>query len=100
MPPSIRKLTGRIRAVDEGVFLTPPPDSSTIEHAHLDNAGQLLIFDDRMTQHYAVDNYDDHPRRLDRMTVAGDVPVGVAGRRREQLVGDAAHYSKVLEVAA
>ncbi|MEV6765954.1 TauD/TfdA family dioxygenase [Streptomyces sp. NPDC051105] len=62
--------------------------------------GQLLIFDNRITQHYGVDNYDDHPRRLNRVTVAGDVPVGVDGWRSEQLVGDASHYSKVLEVAA
>ncbi|MFJ6834107.1 TauD/TfdA dioxygenase family protein [Streptomyces sp. NPDC091209] len=47
-----------------------------------------------------VDNYGDHPRRLNRVTVAGDVPVGVEGRRSEQLVGDASHYGKVLEVAA
>ncbi|WP_020121610.1 TauD/TfdA family dioxygenase [Streptomyces canus] len=61
---------------------------------------QLLIFDNRITQHYAVDNYDDHPRRLNRVTVAGEVPVGVDGRRSEQLVGDASHYSSVLAVAA
>lgn len=61
---------------------------------------QLLIFDNRITQHYAVDNYDDHPRRLNRVTVAGEVPVGVDGRRSVQLVGDAAHYTAVLEVAA
>jgi alpha-ketoglutarate-dependent taurine dioxygenase len=60
---------------------------------------QLLIFDNRITQHYAVDNYDDHPRRLNRVTVAGDVPVGVDGRRSEQLVGEASHYTSVLEVA-
>ncbi|MFI1533395.1 TauD/TfdA dioxygenase family protein [Streptomyces anandii] len=61
---------------------------------------QLLIFDNRITQHYAVDNYDDHPRRLNRVTVAGEVPTGVDGRRSEQLVGDASHYSSVLAVAA
>jgi taurine dioxygenase len=61
---------------------------------------QLLIFDNRITQHYGVDNYDDHPRRLNRVTVAGEVPVGVDGRRSEQLVGDASHYSNVLAVAA
>ncbi|PKT68950.1 taurine dioxygenase [Streptomyces populi] len=62
--------------------------------------GQLLIFDNRITQHYAVDNYDDHPRLLNRVTVAGEVPVGVDGRRSEQLVGDASHYTGVLAVAA
>lgn len=61
---------------------------------------QLLIFDNRITQHYGVDNYDDHPRRLNRVTVAGEVPAGVDGRRSEQLVGDASHYSRVLAVAA
>ncbi|MCL6671978.1 TauD/TfdA dioxygenase family protein [Streptomyces panaciradicis] len=61
---------------------------------------QLLIFDNRITQHYGVDNYDDHPRRLNRVTVAGEVPTGVDGRRSEQLVGDSSHYSGVLAVAA
>ncbi|MEU6773493.1 TauD/TfdA family dioxygenase [Streptomyces sp. NPDC046759] len=61
---------------------------------------QLLIFDNRITQHYGVDNYDDHPRRLNRVTVAGEVPTGVDGRRSEQLVGDPSHYSGVLAVAA
>jgi alpha-ketoglutarate-dependent sulfate ester dioxygenase len=61
---------------------------------------QLLIFDNRITQHYAVDNYDDFPRRLNRVTVAGDVPVSVSGRPSRQLVGDVAHYSRILETAA
>ncbi|MEU6805114.1 TauD/TfdA dioxygenase family protein [Streptomyces neyagawaensis] len=61
---------------------------------------QLLIFDNRITQHYGVDNYDDHPRRLNRVTVAGEVPTGVDGRRSEQLLGDSSHYSSVLAVAA
>jgi alpha-ketoglutarate-dependent taurine dioxygenase len=61
---------------------------------------QLLIFDNRITQHYAIDNYDDLPRRLNRVTVGGDVPVSVDGRRSRQLVGDASHYSRILESAA
>jgi alpha-ketoglutarate-dependent sulfate ester dioxygenase len=58
---------------------------------------QLLIFDNRITQHYAVDNYDDLPRRLNRVTVAGDVPVSADGRRSRQLTGDVTHYSRILE---
>ncbi|MFF0085736.1 TauD/TfdA dioxygenase family protein [Streptomyces canus] len=61
---------------------------------------QLLIFDNRITQHYAVDNYDDHPSRLNRVTIAGEVPTGVDGRRSVQVAGDASHYSSVLAVAA
>jgi alpha-ketoglutarate-dependent sulfate ester dioxygenase len=61
---------------------------------------QLLIFDNRITQHYAIDNYDDLPRRLNRVTVAGDVPTSVDGRRSRQLAGDVSHYSRILEAAA
>jgi len=61
---------------------------------------QLLIFDNRITQHYAVDNYDNLPRRLNRVTVAGDVPVSVDGRLSRQLTGDVSHYSRVLEAVA
>ena len=44
--------------------------------------GQLVLFDNRITQHYAVDNYDDAPRRLNRVTVAGDIPVGIDGSQQ------------------
>ncbi|MGW3472869.1 TauD/TfdA dioxygenase family protein [Saccharopolyspora sp. NPDC000995] len=56
---------------------------------------QLVLFDNRITQHYAVDNYDDLPRRLHRVTVAGDVPVGVDGEPSASLEGDASHYTTV-----
>jgi alpha-ketoglutarate-dependent sulfate ester dioxygenase len=62
--------------------------------------GQLVLFDNRITQHYAIDNYDDQPRRLNRVTVAGDVPVGVDGRHSHSIRGDASHYSAVAEVGA
>ena len=62
--------------------------------------GQLLVFDNRITQHYAIDNYDDQPRRLSRVTVAGDVPVSVSGRRSEAIVGDSSHYSAIPEDTA
>ncbi|MEU5537695.1 TauD/TfdA family dioxygenase [Streptomyces sp. NPDC020362] len=61
---------------------------------------QLLILGNRITQHYGVDNLDDHPRRFNRVTVAGDVPPGVDGRRSEPLVGDASHCISVPGVAA
>ncbi|MEV6008012.1 TauD/TfdA family dioxygenase [Streptomyces sp. NPDC051976] len=56
---------------------------------------QLVLFDNRITQHYAIDNYDDQPRRLNRVTVAGDIPVGVDGARSRALAGDASHYTSV-----
>ncbi|HEV2635829.1 MAG TPA: TauD/TfdA family dioxygenase [Actinocrinis sp.] len=56
---------------------------------------ELVLFDNRITQHYAIDNYDDQPRRLHRVTVAGDVPVGADGGRSYAIEGDASHYTTV-----
>jgi taurine dioxygenase len=44
-------------------------------------AGDVAIWDNRATQHYGVDDSDDHERTLRRITIDGDVPVGVDGRR-------------------
>jgi alpha-ketoglutarate-dependent sulfate ester dioxygenase len=57
--------------------------------------GQLVLFDNRITQHYAIDNYDDAPRRLNRVTVAGDIPVGIDGKQSYSVTGDASHYTPV-----
>ncbi|MFG2605789.1 TauD/TfdA dioxygenase family protein [Streptomyces sp. NPDC048514] len=54
---------------------------------------QLVLFDNRITQHYAIDNYDGRPRRLHRVTVAGDIPVGVEGKESYSIEGDASHYT-------
>ena len=59
-----------------------------------------MLFDNRITQHYAVGNYDDAPRRLNRVTVAGDIPVGIDGRQSYSVKGDASHYSPVYSPAA
>jgi alpha-ketoglutarate-dependent taurine dioxygenase len=61
---------------------------------------QLVLFDNRITQHYAIDNYDDLPRRLNRVTVAGDIPVGVDGEHSYSVTGDASHYTAIADLAA
>lgn len=46
-------------------------------------AGDVAIWDNRATQHYAVNDYGDQHRVVRRATVDGDVPVSVDGRRSE-----------------
>lgn len=58
--------------------------------------GDLAIWDNRSTQHYAVSDYPhDVPRRLHRVTVAGEVPISVDGEFSVARQGDAAPYSPV-----
>ncbi|MGL6234064.1 MAG: TauD/TfdA dioxygenase family protein [Segniliparus sp.] len=54
--------------------------------------GDIAVWDNRATQHYGVSDYDSQFRKLHRVTVAGDVPVGVDGRASRALVGDSADY--------
>ncbi|MCY1279912.1 Alpha-ketoglutarate-dependent sulfate ester dioxygenase [compost metagenome] len=43
--------------------------------------GDVAIWDNRATQHYAVDDYGTQPRVVRRVTLAGEVPVGIDGQR-------------------
>lgn len=46
--------------------------------------GDVAIWDNRSTQHYAINDYGDQLRVVRRVTVDGDVPVSVDGRRSIQ----------------
>ncbi|MGW6547645.1 TauD/TfdA dioxygenase family protein [Streptomyces massasporeus] len=83
-PGESRKILDLLQA-----YVTRP--ENVLRHRWSPN--QLVLFDNRITQHYAVDNYDGRPRRLHRVTVAGDVPVGVEGKESHVIEGDASHYT-------
>ncbi|MCF1598680.1 TauD/TfdA dioxygenase family protein [Streptomyces muensis] len=85
-PGESRKILDLLQA-----YVTRP--ENVLRHRWSQN--QLVVFDNRITQHYAIDNYDGLPRRLHRVTVAGDVPVGVEGKESYSIEGDASHYTPV-----
>ena len=41
--------------------------------------GDVVLWDNQATMHYAVDDYGDAPRRMRRVTLAGTEPVGLNG---------------------
>ncbi|MDJ0395082.1 TauD/TfdA family dioxygenase [Rhodococcus sp. G-MC3] len=57
--------------------------------------GDVAIWDNRATQHYAVADYGDQHRRLERITLAGDIPVSVDGAASRSIAGDASGYSVI-----
>lgn len=50
-------------------------------------AGDVAIWDNRSTQHYAVDDYGTQDRVVRRVTLKGEVPVGVQGQRSQTTKG-------------
>ncbi|MGF0241632.1 TauD/TfdA dioxygenase family protein [Rhodococcus sp. IEGM1300] len=50
-------------------------------------AGDVAIWDNRSTQHYAVDDYGTQDRVVRRVTLKGEVAVGVAGQRSQTIKG-------------
>jgi len=57
--------------------------------------GDVAVWDNRATQHYAVADFDTQPREMRRITVAGDVPVSVDGRSSIVRQGNADHYASI-----
>ena len=51
------------------------------------NTGDVAIWDNRSTQHYAIDDYGTQERIVRRVTLQGDVPVSVQGHRSQTTKG-------------
>ncbi len=56
------------------------------------NRGDVAVWDNRSTQHYAIYDYGTEHRQVQRVTTAGDIPIGLDGSPSVSLQGDAARY--------
>jgi taurine dioxygenase len=102
----VHPLTGE-RAIVLGSFVRTLLGVSSAESAHLfamlqdhvtrlENmvrwrwqAGDVVIWDNRATQHKAIDDYGNEPRIVRRVTIDGPVSAGVDGRHGKTRNGDA-----------
>src|SRR5262245_28596028 len=85
----VRRLLG-VSAADSGHLFAMLQDHVT----RLENtvrwrwqAGDVVIWDNRRTQHKAIDDYGDQPRIVRRVTIDGPVSVGIDGRQGKRRSG-------------
>jgi taurine dioxygenase len=102
----VHPLTGE-RAIVLGYFVRKLLGVSSSESAHLFamlqdhvtrlentvrwcwSTGDVVIWDNRATQHKAIDDYGDQPRIVRRVTIDGPVSVGIDGRHGRRRNSDA-----------
>lgn len=62
--------------------------------------GDVAFWDNRATQHYAIADYGDQPRHVQRVTIVGDIPLGIDGKQSEVIKGDSSTYNRRVPVTA
>jgi len=93
----VKNFVGLSTEQSNGVFKLLQDHAIKLEYTTRWNweAGDVAIWDNRATQHYAIADYDDQYRRLERITLAGDIPVNIHGERSRSIAGDASEYSVI-----
>ncbi len=61
--------------------------------------GDVAFWDNRATQHYAIADYGDQPRHVQRVTISGDIPVSIDGKYSEAIKGNSSAYTPTLVAA-
>jgi len=54
--------------------------------------GDVAFWDNRATEHYAISDYGDRPRHVQRVTITGDIPVSIDGKHSQAIKGDSSRY--------
>jgi taurine dioxygenase len=57
--------------------------------------GDVAMWDNRATQHYAVADYGDQHRLMRRVTLAGQLPISVMGKHSRLITGHASAYTVI-----
>jgi taurine dioxygenase len=83
-------IVGMSRIESDGLLATLYEHSTQPESTlrHRWQAGDVVIWDNRSTMHYATDDYGTSDRRTRRITLRGDVAIGPTGLR-SRVVDDA-----------
>ncbi|HLO84798.1 MAG TPA: TauD/TfdA family dioxygenase [Nostocaceae cyanobacterium] len=55
--------------------------------------GDVAFWDNRATQHYAIADYGNQPRHVQRVTIVGDLPVSIDGQHSQAIKGDSSSYN-------
>jgi alkyl sulfatase len=94
----VRSFTGLASADSADLFALLQRHVTRLENTVRWNwrPGDIAIWDNRATQHYAVADYDDQPRLMHRVTIAGPVPIGIGGDTSVVRQGDASQYSSLV----
>lgn len=55
--------------------------------------GDIAFWDNRVTQHYGINDFGSQPRRVQRVTIVGNLPISVEGIESKSVKGDASAYN-------